>query len=190
MKWNQFIELICSELQHGDKLADFGVAFEDEHSLTRAISLGIRDLFTDTFRNQFDPSMISHHVVYRQGDTPQDKEAWNRSQSDKWIRFHGVRFVPDILIRRQLNNVEDILPVEVKFIKKSGAAQGVATAIGQAMIYGMRYPRTIVFIGIDGGVRSAKYNLEETAGVEEKQFNERLEQRGIHFILRKIGPLT
>ena len=61
MKWNQFIELICSELQHGDKLADFGVAFEDEHSLTRAISLGIRDLFTDTFRNAYSDAI--RHLI-------------------------------------------------------------------------------------------------------------------------------
>ena len=101
MQWDNFVNKVQNELSAGNNFFDFDVPFEEEHQLTRATALGLRKLFAYSY-NIANSTELHYHVVYRKGDTDQDRQAWNSVRSNKWILIHGVRFVPDILIRRSL----------------------------------------------------------------------------------------
>lgn len=187
MKWIDFVNRVYSELQNGSRLFDFTQTFEREQQLTREMALGLRKFFVESYDLQITSEALPYHVLYRQGDTPIDKLAWSQSQTDKWISFHGVRFVPDILIRRSLDDPNDILPIEVKLIKNNGSGQGIATAIGQSLIYSIKYPQSIVFIGIIPSTERSKYQLNIQRQNSEEIFYKKLQGIGTRMILRELG---
>ena len=101
----------------------------------------------------------------------------------------GVRFVPDVLIRPTLSPVTEVLPIEVKFLQKaSSASQCVATAIGQGA-YTVRYPRSIVFVGVRRGLTKGRFALANLSGVagDEAKLRTLLDEKGVHLILREVG---
>ncbi len=132
-------------------------------------------------------------MIARQGDEPEDHAAWKAAVLDKWILLHGVRFVPDVLIRPTLNPVTEVLPIEVKFVQKtSSASQCIAMAIGQGLAYTVRYPHSIVFVGVQRGLTKGKFglaNLSAGAG-DEAKLRRSLEEKGVHLILREVGIAT
>jgi len=187
MRWIDFVNRVYSELKDGNRLFDFGETFEREQQLTHTIALGLRKFFAESYGLPADPERLSYHVLYRQGDTDSDKEAWKQSQMDKWIFFQGVRFVPDILIRRKFDEPNYILPIEVKLIKDTGTGQGIATAIGQSLIYGSRYPQSLIFIGINRTSERSKYQLTKHRQPSEEILYKKLRGLGIRMILRELG---
>src|SRR4051812_47818797 len=82
-----------------------------ERDLTRRVAHGLRDLFTARYPID-SAATVHHHVTFRQGRELEDRKAWTAAKPDKWITVHGLRFVPDILIRRTLKPVADVLPIE------------------------------------------------------------------------------
>src|SRR4051812_11421892 len=100
--WSAFIEHVEDELRTSRcGFLDLDGVFGREQSLTQEIALGLRKLFID-FYGADTAAQIHHHVVYRQGVTPNDRKAWKAAKRDKWINLHGLNFVPDILIRPNL----------------------------------------------------------------------------------------
>ena len=187
MRWIDFVNRVYSELEDGSRLFDFVQTFEREQQLTRMIALGLRTFFAESYDLPANSEALVYHVLYRQGDTDADKVAWNQSQVDKWISFQGVRFVPDILIRRKMNDPNLILPIEVKLIKDTGAGQGIATAIGQSFIYGLRYPQSIIFVGMNRSSERGRYHLNMLRQPPEEALYRKLQSIGIRMILRKLG---
>jgi hypothetical protein len=187
MKWVDFVNCVYSELKDGSRLFDFVQSFGREQQLTRQVALGLRKFFAESYDLPVNSESLSYHVLYRQGDTHTDKLAWTQSQKDKWISFHGVRFVPDILIRRRLDDPYDILPIEVKLIKDTGSGQGIATAIGQSLIYGARYLQSIVFVGIIQSSGRGKYHIDIRRQRSEEILYKKLQDIGIRMILRELG---
>ena len=101
-----------------------------------------------------------------------------------------MRFVPDVLIRPTLDPVTEVLPIEIKFVQEaSSASQCVATAIGQGFAYTVRYPRAIVFIGLQRGLTKGKYGLADLSGRadDERKLRRSLEENGVHLIMREVG---
>jgi hypothetical protein len=178
---------VYSELKAGSNLFNFAQSFEKEQELTREIVRGLRKFFAESYDLSIKPEELPYRVLCRQGDTQEEKLAWKQSKRKKWISFHGVRFVPDILIRPDDPN--NILPIEVKLIKHAGSGQGVATAIGQALIYAAKYPetQTLVFIGIKRSIEWGAYQLTSKRKPNDKKFYKALENIGIRMILREVG---
>ncbi len=187
MKWVDFVSKVQNELSTGKRFFEFDVPFEEEHLLTRAIALGLRRLFADSYSILANSAELHHHVVYRKGDAEEDKKAWNSVRPQKWIQVHGVRFVPDILIRRTVDISTDILPIEVKFVKKTASTQAIATAIGQSLIYSVRYPQSIVFVGLKRSIKWGRHKLNLSSQTNEEMLHRKLDQNGISFILREVG---
>ena len=164
-------------------------AFDNESALTMTIAKGLRGLFKKSYPVS-SSSSIHQHVVYRDGDEKEDKLAWNASIPDKWIGVHGLRFVPDVLIRRTLNQPKDVLPIEIKLVKKLACSQAIATAIGQCVAYVGKYPRSILFVGVQRGlVKKGKFGLTDLLGKsgDEANLRCRLEKIGICLIFREVG---
>jgi hypothetical protein len=132
-------------------------------------------------------SDIHHHVVFREGATSQDRQAWNAAKRDKWINVYGVNFVPDVLIRPTLDPVEQMLPIEVKLVTAPACSQSIATAIGQAIGYSVVCPRSIIFVGVHCGLTRTDHPLrrhpEQPTGSSLRQ---RLAQWGISLIVRPV----
>lgn len=187
MEWSDFANHVYHELGKGNALFNFHQPFQKEQELTRQLGIGLRKLFAESYGLPVTYDALSYHVIFRDGDTQKDKDAWKKSKSDKWIPFHGVRFVPDFLIRRNINDPNDILPIEVKLIKNAGSGQGIATAIGQSLIYCSRYPQSIIFIGITKPSRKRKYSLSLQRDHSENIIYERLHENGVRMILREVG---
>ncbi len=185
MEWVDFVNQVYFELKQGKTLFSFGRPLEKEQDLTKEIVKGLRKFVIDNQSVQFKE--LPYYVLSRQGETPEERLAWNQCQSEKWILFHGVRFVPDILIRRTLDDTENILPIEVKLIKDAGSGQGIATAIGQSLIYGVRYPQTIMFVGIKRSIKWGKYQLSPLSRPVDIEVYRRLGSIGIRLVLREVG---
>ena len=191
IQWTDFVQQVEDELSTGNRghliLDEF---FAKERDLTKAIVHGLRRLFKEAYPDSHSlKTSIYHHVVARQGDDPEDRRAWTDALPDKWIRVYGVTFVPDILIRPTLNPVTEVLPIEIKFVRKPAASQAVATAIGQAFAYRTRYPRSIVFVGVQRGLMkgtSGITNLSAQSG-DEATLRRTLEENGIRLIFREVG---
>jgi hypothetical protein len=185
MKWGSFVNRVYSELEAGSSLFNFAQPFENEQKLTRELVYGLRKLFAESF--SVKSKLLPYHVIGRQGGTQEEKLAWKQSKPEKWILFHGVRFVPDILVR--LNDPNTILPIEVKLIKRAGSAQGIATAIGQSLIYAAKYPQTepIIFIGINRSIEWGKYQLTSLRQPDDEKFYKALKNISVRMILRVVG---
>ena len=187
MKWIGFVNRVYAELKNESRFFDFNQAFEKEQQLTRVMALGLRKLFAESYNLPVNSEALPYHVLYRQGDTQTDKLAWTQSKLDKWISFHGVRFVPDILIRRRLDDPDDIYPIEIKLIKKPGAGQSVATSIGQALIYSSRYPEALVFIGIKRSIKCGRYKLRSVISGEDELLYQRLSENNVRLIMKEVN---
>lgn len=187
MKWADFVSKVQNELKTGNRFFNFNIPFEEEHMLTREIALGLRKLFADSYNVKANSTKLYHHVVYRQGDVDQDRQAWKSVRSDKWILVHGVRYVPDILVRRTLDTSTNILPIEIKYVKKTASTQAIATAIGQSLVYSVIYPKSIVFVGVKQSIKWGRYKLNLSAQANEETLHRKLEQNGISLILREVG---
>lgn len=189
-RWGGFVAAVRTALQGLDEgCLSLDRPFQREQDCTAAIALGLRELFARHYPDvPDDPS----HVVAREGLSEADRRSWKEAVADKWIDVHGVRFVPDVLIRHRVGDTLLVLPIEVKFIRKSaGASQAMATAIGQAVAYVTRYPEAIVFIGVQRGLgkgRRAKRRLIEEGDVERK-LKALLGQQNIHIIIREVGSV-
>ena len=190
-QWPDFVRQVESELETGKRgHLSLDEPFDRESDLTRAIVHGLRRLFAEFYGNGSTNAAIHHHVIARQGQESEDHLAWKAAVRDKWILLHGVRFVPDVLIRPTLSPVTEVLPIEVKFIQKaSSASQCVATAIGQGLAYTVRYPRSIVFVGVQRGLTKGRFALANLSGVagDEAKLRTSLDEKGVHFILREVG---
>jgi hypothetical protein len=188
MKWDNFANHVSTELETGSSLFNFAKPFKNEQELTREIVRGLRDSFAQSFSVK-DKLLLPYHVICRQGDTQEEKLVWKESKPEKWIPFHGVRFVPDILIRPRQDDQNNIIPIEVKLIKHAGSGQGIATAIGQALIYAAKHSKTqaIVFIGIERSIEWGAYELTQTPQSDDEKVYNALENIGIRMILRKVG---
>lgn len=187
--WSEFIERVEVELRTGaGGFVSLGMPFKREQSLTRAIALGLRELFI-AFYGSESAAEVHRHVVYREGDTLEDRKAWKAAQPEKWIRLHGLNFVPDVLIRPNLDPVSDVLPIEVKLVTRLACSQDVATAIGQAVAYSVRYPRSLVFIGVQHGVADEDHPLtnETSHSSGEGVLRDKLRDLGITLILRRVS---
>jgi hypothetical protein len=187
MTWTDFVKKVQNELRTGEKFFDLNVPFEQEHLLTRTIVVGLRTLFADSYDVRGNPAKLHYHVVYRNGDVEEDRQAWNSVRSEKWIQMHGVRYVPDILVRRRLDTSTDILPIEVKYIKKTASTQALATALGQSLVYSVRYPQSIAFVGVKRSIEWGRYRLNLSTQANEAALHKKLEQNGICLILREVG---
>jgi hypothetical protein len=95
--------------------------------------------------------------------------------------------VPDILIRRTLESPTNILPIEIKYIKKTASTQAIATAIGQSLIYSVLYPQSIVFVGVKPSIEWGSYKLNLSIRAREETLHKKLKQNGIRLILREVG---
>jgi len=187
MKWDDFVNKACFELSDGNEYFNFDGQFEKEQDLTQTIVFGLRKLFAISYGIKNDSKDLYHHIVYRQGDSDEDNIAWKKIKNDKWIFFHGARFVPDILMFRETDNSKYILPVEVKLITKPGSAQGIATSIGQTYIYNSRYPESISFVGIKRSIKWGKYKLVSTIKPSDKILHDTLLNNKIRLIMRDVG---
>ena len=183
IRWSDFVLQVQDELSTGRRgYLNLDEAFAKERDLTKAIVSGLRRLFKESYPGSDSPkTKIHHHVTARQGDDPEDHRAWKAAMCDKWILVHGVRFVPDILIRPTLNPVTEVLPIEIKLVQKPSASQAVATAIGQCFAYSTRYPRSIVFVGVQRGQKKGKFgltNLSAQSG-DEATLRCKLDENGV-----------
>ncbi len=167
------------------------MAFAREQDLTRAIAVGLRRLFVD-FYGPASLSDIHHHVVYRQGDDERDHRAWTAAKPDKWITVHGLNFVPDVLIRRTLNPVTDVLPIEIKLVTTLACSQDVATAVGQALAYSVKYPQSIAFVGVRRGLTDGTHALTNKAGQSrnEATLHRRLRGLGVSLLFREVDVVA
>jgi len=187
MDWDRFKENVYIELSKGKPFFDFRGPFRDEHQLTAEIVLGLRKLFSSSYRKKRNSIDLHYHVVYRKGDSIHDKRAWKQAKSEKWIFFHGVRFVPDILVFENLNASRKVLPIEVKLIKRPGASQSIATAIGQSLIYNLTYPESLSFVGVKNSIKWGKYQLLTSANAEDNRLHTRLSRNKIRLVLKNVG---
>jgi hypothetical protein len=188
MEWNDFINKISFELSKGNDYFNFSEPSDDEHDLVKKMVLGLRRLIAESYGISHDSKKLHYHVVYRQGDNEEDKLAWNKIKDNKWIFFHDVRFVPDIMIFSHLEKPQSILPIEVKLIKNAGTAQAIATSIGQSLIYSSVYPESISFVGIKHSISwGRKYKLIPESVANDKMLHEKLLKNGIHLILRNVA---
>ena len=189
MNWKDFVELVCNELQTGKKISNFKKKFNAEIELTHEIGFGIRKLFSSNFDVPYDSSLISEYVVFREGATSADKKAWTNSKKDKWIYFHELFFVPDILIRKAPGNPKNIFSVEVKLVKGTVSPQRCITeALGQSLIYLEKHYPVIAFIGVTNSVKWGKLETPQiTPSVEDQSIYEEISKAGIKLILRQVG---
>jgi hypothetical protein len=93
MDWQEFVNKCHNTLKSESRYFDFEASFDKEHDLTEYLVLGLRRLFADCFGLSPADKELHYRVVYRNGDNPLDKTAWNESKVSKWILYHGVRFV-------------------------------------------------------------------------------------------------
>ena len=128
---------------------------------------------------------IHHLVTFRDGPEAEDKRGWTAAKLDKWIRVHGTKFVPDVLVRRTFSNTE-ALSLEVKLAKTAAFSQAIAAAVGQCFAYRTRYPRAILFVGVARGVVNTRvdgFPLDSP----ERSFRETLRNNGISLVFREVS---
>ena len=101
----------------------------------------------------------------------------------EWIIYHGVRFVPDILVFHD----DNVLPIEIKLIKQTGPSQSIATSIGQAIIYSSIYSEAIVFIGIKRSIKWNRYKLTTDIKNEDRALYQQLMQNNVHLIMCEVN---
>jgi hypothetical protein len=183
MIWQEFLDKCYKTLKSESRYFEFEVSFDKEHDLTEYLVLGLRRLFADSFGLSPVDKELHYRVVYRNGDSHLDKLAWNESKISKWILYHGVRFVPDILVFKN----ENVLPVEVKLIKKPGTAQAIATSIGQAIIYSSTYPQAFVFIGIKRSIKWRRYKLRSAITKQDELLYKRLSENNVRLVMREVN---
>jgi hypothetical protein len=183
------VERVRSTLSGDNAHIDFSAPFVSEQALTEAIALGLRRVFSESFGVPATSPDLCHYVVYRKGGTEEDKVAWHKAQPDKWIVVQGRNFVPDVLIRRPLENPTEFLPIEAKLLKRQGYSQGLATAIGQSLIYRTRYPQSIMFVGVTrGAIECANGIVDfESCTKEDKALRKTLKNAGVSLIIRPVG---
>src|SRR4051812_37418049 len=104
--WSGFVDELITQLQGDGTYLQLDATCYRELDLTHAIGRGIRRLFRDRLPVT-DTLGIQDHVPYHQGAEPGDGAAWKAARPDKWITMHGVRFVPDVLVRRTLKRVTE-----------------------------------------------------------------------------------
>ncbi len=187
--WESFVASVEHHLRHVLELS--GSALDNEHDLVERIALDLRErLFYAV-----SPEEHPYHVVYRDGRTEDDRKAWRLAKKVKWLRLHGLDFVPDVIISRQsvrtltAGDDKTILPIEVKLVKKASCSNEIARGVGQCLAYNTRYPQSILFVGVNPGSYGRKRGLQPTAkdGDDEKKFNARLRQQGVALIFRDVG---
>jgi hypothetical protein len=183
MNWHEFVDKCYNALKSESHHISFESSFNKEQDLTSHIVLGLRHLFADCFCLSPADKGLYYHVIYRQGDSDHDRIAWNKSKASKWILYHGVRFVPDILIFHN----DNVLPIEVKLIKRAGSAQSIATSIGQALIYSSIYSESFAFIGIKRSIKWGQYKLRFAISKEDELFYQRLSKNNVRLILREVN---
>jgi hypothetical protein len=183
MDWQEFVNKCHNTLKSESRYFDFEASFDKEHDLTEYLVLGLRRLFADCFGLSPADKELHYRVVYRNGDNPLDKTAWNESKVSKWILYHGVRFVPDILVFSD----ENVLPIEVKLIKKPGTAQAIATSIGQAIIYSSTFPQALVFIGIKRSIKWGRYKLRSAISKKDELLYQRLSENNVRLLMREVN---
>jgi hypothetical protein len=186
--WPAFVRRVQNELSTSKRgFLNLDVPFAREQDLTRVIALGLRSLFIDFYGLASSPD-VHHHVVYRQGDEHKDRGAWTAAKPDKWITVHGLNFVPDVLIRRTLNPVTDVLPIEIKLITKVACSQDVATAVGQAFAHSIKHPQSIAFVGVRRGLIDATHPLTNRAGHSRNEaiLHRRLQGHGVSLLIREV----
>lgn len=121
VQWAEFVKRVRKQLETGDDMYRHHgqKPFDDEHALTRAVALSLRDLFSQSFGVPLKSKEIHHHVVYREGDDPEDHLAWTEAIPYKWVFVQGMSFVPDVLVRQSLDERgladrrQGIPPIEV-----------------------------------------------------------------------------
>lgn len=190
MQWSQFESDVRSALVGESGHIDLSVPFEDEHALTEAIALGLRRLFSESFGIPADSNNLCHCVAYRKGKTAEDRRAWKLARKFKWIEIQGRNFVPDVLIRDDMENPKEFLPIEIKLLENEGYSQGLATAIGQSLVYRTKYPHSIAFVGVtpravraDGLVDFAS----DSKYVGDNLLRKTLEAAGVSLVIRQVG---
>ena len=184
--WINFVDEVSKALRGWGAYLPLNETYPNENALTCSIGAGLRRLFCEHL--PVDPDkQLEHHVTFRNGPTTADHRAWKEAQPDKWVCVHGVQFVPDVLVRRTLQPVTDVLPIEVKLVTSPNASQALATAIGQCFAYRTRYPQAILFIGVQPGVLQAGTGLRLSGDDSERCLHETLTQNGISLIMREVG---
>jgi len=190
VQWAEFVNRVRKQLETGDDMYRYHgqKPFDDEYALTRAVALSLRDHFSQSFGVPADSRQIHHHVVYRDGDKPEDRLAWKAAKPYKWVVVQGLRFVPDVLVRRTLDSADNVLPIEVKLVKGRACSQSIATAIGQCLAYGVQYPQSILFVGVKHGAMHGKSGLATLTAQtrEDKALRRTLADKGISVIFRDV----
>jgi hypothetical protein len=185
LEWSTFVTQVRDELATGTRYLNFDKPSESEQELTRTIGKALRSLFLASY---IPSASVHHHVVFRQGVDIEDQEAWTAAKPDKWIMLHGLRFVPDVLIRRTLLPTMDVLPVEIKLVTNLACSQAIATAIGQCFAYSIKHPHSILFVGIQRGLLRGRYGLVNVLGQagDEAVLLRRLADNGINLVFREV----
>ena len=99
-----------------------------------------------------------------------------RAQKKPSLRLFGASYWPDIEIKGENG---PIIGIEVKYVKTGvSATSAIAEAIGQALIYRLRYEVVIVLV-IHNGKYDSRYNDYDA------RFADFMERIGIDFILRR-----
>jgi hypothetical protein len=171
MDWLTFIGRVHYELVNGNLFNDFRVPIYKEQNLTEVAGIGLRKLYGEKFNLPFDLDKLADFVSFRQGPTDKDRKAYKNAKKDRWVFFHDVFNAPDIIIK-DLNNYNNILPVEVKFIKggKQSPSQSIATAIGQALIYTTKFPISLLLIGVLRSAQWGRYQFRTRPNDKENLF--------------------
>jgi len=94
------------------------------------------------------------------------------------LRLHGTSFWPDVEVTE---GTVRLAAIEVKLIRsRQPASKAIAEAIGQSIIYSIRYPHVFAFI-VHYGRSDARLH-DEDAGLEK-----RLSPYNVELILRRSG---
>ena len=184
--WINFVNEVSKALRCQGTHFPLNGTYSNENELTCAIGEGLRRLFSEHLPIDSD-KQVEHHVTFRDGATTTDRKAWKEARPEKWVYVHGVKFVPDVLVRRTLNPVTDVLPIEVKYVTSPNASQALATGIGQCFAYRTRYPQAILFIGVQRSVMQAGNGLHQPRDDSERYLQEKLTQNDISLIMREVG---
>jgi len=182
MDWQEFVEGCYNTLKFVALHVATEESFNKEQDLTRYIVLALRRTYAEYFGLSPKDKLLHNRIIFRQGDSDADKIAWKKAKDSKWIMYHGVRFVPDILIFHD----DNVLPFEIKLIKRPGSAQAIATSIGQAIIYSSTYPDVIIFIGIKRSIKWGRYELKPTKSKTDRLIHQRLLNNNVRLIMREV----
>jgi len=162
MDWEEFFEKVYNELANGQEISNFLKSFPTEKDLTHEIGIGIRKLFSKNFSVPINSATISEHVTFREGSTVADKRAWTYAKKDKWIYFHKLFFVPDILVRKVTGRPDNIFSIEVKLLRENMNPQKtIAEALGQTLMYSCLHNPVIAFIGVTDSVKWGKARVPQ-----------------------------